>query len=294
MRPWLAVPLVASLGCSRPEETAKRAPAGTAAVADGAAGSCIEATTERLGLSFLRVCPKRIAGAAAHAPFWVSAAPIACGAGSHDTVRCPPVLAFVDMPPGDAAPSRAASSQLAAVVESDTAHKICTMRFGGRLPTRAERVLARESLGLATVLVLDSREIGGARLRQLAEWVTTAASDHPTLLSPDAGLGRFPADASSVIPWKLAMSCEPTTVARVGERRKAIGFDEDCPASGWTSDAGRGHDVPCLVVAPRAEAAKEATQAVSLRCDAPGAAPANAGDSVETVAAFRCVLPESP
>lgn len=297
MRPRLAFALALALdlfGCSRSDRAAKRA-AGSAPADDARApGSCAEGTTERLGVPFLRVCPRSLAGAEAPAPYWISAVPIACAKGSHDTVRCPPVVSFAELPPDDAGHSRGASSLLAAVVEADTAHKICTMRFGGRLPTRAERALALESLGLATVLVLDSLEVGGARLRQLAEWVTIAPSDHPTLLSPDAGLGRFPAEASAVIPWKRAMSCAPTTVAQGGARREVIGVDGDCPASEWSHDAGRERDLPCLVGVPRAEGDARPQRAFALRCDAPGPPPANASDSVETVAAFRCVLAQGP
>jgi hypothetical protein len=278
---------IAVIGCERTSgEPVRRgdAPDATSPV------TCAPQISEKLGVSFVRVCPSRARGAPPGvelAPFWISVVPIACAAGDHDTVRCPPVVALAQPAADEPLAIRPAVSQLAAVVESDTAHKICTMRFAGRLPTRTERAIVRASLGLSTVLVMDSAEIGGVRTRELAEWVTEKACDHPTTLAPDCGPNGFPWEASAIIPWDLALHCEPRPLA-VLVGRPLIGVDGECPLP---ADA-RGRELACVLRGPAADPRARSTAGVALTCDRAAPAPRNASSPKLDAAAFRCVLPE--
>ena len=244
---------------------------------------------EKLGIPFLRVCPAELAAGVALAPFWVSVVPMGCSAGAHDTVRCPPVVTLAQPRLADPPGFRSASSQLAAVVESDTAHAICAMRFAGRLPTRAERALLRAALGMSSVLVTESNEIGGYRLQEVPEWVTEIACDQPTILAPECGVRGFPSDATPTIPWELVTPCEPTPLAAL-DARAIIGIGGECPASRKEGAALR--DLPCVVRGPAADTRGRRDAAISLVCHPRAPAPERLSGLAPDVAAFRCVIPE--
>jgi hypothetical protein len=57
-------------------------------------------------------------------------------------------------------------------VDADVAHRLCAMRFAGRLPTRAELALTRRALGLEAVAVEAVTEPSGSLLsfRPVPEW----------------------------------------------------------------------------------------------------------------------------
>lgn len=245
---------------------------------------------EKLGVPFVRVCAESPGIGAVAAPFWISVLPIGCSAGEHDTLRCPPIVALAQPRERDPEGLRPGASSLAAVVEVDTAHRVCSMRFAGRLPTRAERALARTALGLATVMVTDLKDQGAVRLQELGEWVTEKACDQPTLLSPDCGASGFPWKASSRVPWDSVTRCEVSPIAERGERI-AIGIDSECTGVGAAASPGALRPVPCLVRGPAVDPRGRRASGVSLACAPPAPGPAHAADIAVDVAAFRCVLP---
>lgn len=260
-------------GCSRSERPTDPDASATGVVSVPSAKECVPGAAEKLGIPFVRVC-------GGGAPFWISTLPMGCSAGEHDTLHCPPVLALVQ-PPTETPPSvRPAVSSLAAVVDSELAHRVCTMRFAGRLPTREERVRARELLGLATVVVSDSPEVGGHRLRQLAEWVTARPCDEATKLAPECGAARFPWDASPYVPWRLVVRCTPRTDPPEGAPH--IDLDGDCPGSKDFGCVVRG----ALPLSPARRGGRTA-----LSCEPPQPPPAHDAELLDTTA-FRCVIPE--
>jgi len=263
----------------------------SAAGSTAATAACVPRVAEKLGVRFLRVCPSTLAAGVDLAPFWIGAVPSGCSAGEHDTLRCPPVLSVAQPRTADPPELRAASTGLAAVVESETAHKICTMRFAGRLPTRAERSLARSALGMASVLVTESNEISGYRLHELSEWVTETACDHPTVLGPECRPHGFPSDATPTIPWEVVTRCDASPVAAL-DARTLIGIDGECVVSRTAMDSSAEHTVPCLVRGPAIDPRGRRDAALALSCGARGPAPSRLTGLAPDVAAFRCVLPE--
>jgi hypothetical protein len=268
------------VGCERsqapPDASSEAAPSAAGARED----ECSARVSERLGVAFLRVCPRAIPGTTSRgSAFWISLTPMACSAGTHDAVRCPPVLSLAQPRTDDPPDVPAASTVLAVVVEADIAHKICTMRFAGRLPTVEERSLARESLGIATALAIDSPSAGAIRLQEVAEWVTRRPCDQPTMLEADCAPREFPWTASAAIPWSVVTRCRASPLAST-DGREEIGVDGEC-AGGLPG---------CAVVGPAADRRGRRHAGVSLACGEPVAAPASAPVDRIDVAAFRCVI----
>lgn len=283
----LALALLAA-ACSRstaPGEVASDA----ATTAIASAEPCTPAVAEKLGVPFVRICAAGPGIGSVASPFWISALPIGCSAGEHDTLRCPPVVALAQPRQRDPEGLRPGASSLAAVVEADTAHRVCSMRFAGRLPTRAERSLARTALGLATVMVTDLKDRGAVRLQELGEWVTEKSCDQPTVLPADCGASSFPWEASAGVPWDSVVRCEVTPLAERGGRI-TVGVESECTGVGAAAGAGATRLVPCLVRGPAVDPRGQRVEGVSLACSAPAAAP-RASDINVDVAAFRCVLP---
>lgn len=226
------------------------------------------------------------------APFWISTIPLGCSQGAHDTLRCPPVVAVVQPRLGDPPALAGPSSQVAAVIESDTAHGVCAMRFAGRLPTRQERAVARASLGLSTVIVAESVGLGGFRLREIAEWVTERPCDRPTLLASACGVGGFPWEASSAILWDRVVACEVTPLDSIGGR-SVIDVEGVCPLTPTDMAAEPPRAIPCAFRGAAVDPRDRRAVALSLRCARPLPPPAHATNPVAVdVAAFRCVIPK--
>jgi hypothetical protein len=179
------------------------------------------------------------------------------------------------------------SPRLAAVVDAYTAHKICTMRFAGRLPTRAERAQARASIGLASAIVAEP---GGGRplhVRELAEWVTARVCDQPTELGPDCKEDRYPTGAISQVPWSMLARCSARPV--VASTRPPIDLGGECAG---TREAGP-LALPCSIrgLAHVGEGAPPST-AFELTCEPPLPDAEHPESPRPDIAAFRCVLPE--
>ncbi|MBK7585940.1 MAG: hypothetical protein IPI67_37865 [Myxococcales bacterium] len=275
-------------GC-RACESAPGSRGDAAGVADAPSSArCTPRTGEHLGIPFVKVCPQDLAAAGAtFEPFWISAHQLGCSAGEHDSLACPSVTSLQHPAAGEARTPGMAANTLAAVVEPSLAQSVCYMRFAGRIPTRQERALAEETMGLASVMVAESA--GSPRnfsFLRLAEWVTETPCQTPNASKCSAA--TFPSGPREPIAWSTLASCEGTPLsADAGVPLLAIG--EVCPAPDFSWDAGAGR-LPCAVRSP---AAKPSIIGFALSCRPPEPLARHPEDDIGKVAAFRCVLPES-
>jgi len=266
----LAVTAALAAGCD-PDLVDRRAPPATA--------PCQRAFGDKLGVPFVRVCPADLAGAI-EAPFWIAAAPIGCTAGGHETIGCPLVLPLGPPTAGAAT----ISPRTAQMVDAASAHRTCAMRFGGRLPTVAERAQARDALGLATVVVSASgNPTPSWRAQALAEWTTERpCADTPSTLAASCAPTRFPTEAIAEVPWPQLRSCHASPEPAAGAL--IVGIGEACPSPGVEGAFPR-----CLLALP----ATTRPQAFALVCQALTVEQAiHPETSVSARAAFRCVVPD--
>jgi hypothetical protein len=248
---------------------------------------CTPRVGEKLGVRFVEVCASdtsRFADAEAHAAqalptFWIAATPLPCSQGEHDTVACDPVTALEASPLEGPGKNRALD---ALVVDATVAHRLCTLRFGGRLPSPLEREQARHVLGLASLLVREgSGSFATLWLDDLPEWVAEGdCATTPAKPGPGCRITQFPpvlARPRSVGDKLLACIAEP---AREGARAVAIGGEcSERPSEGGV----RSPD--CAVRVPGSTAAFELGCEEETRTGAARPQPEQA--------ALRCVLPET-
>ena len=123
------VVVVVASACARAERRAEP-------VSDGP--PCTSARSSKLGTPFARLCPQDLPGVVSTS-FWIAAAPLACPPGSHDNLLCAPVHALTAM-------DTVVDARTAMLVDPGLAHRICVLRYGGRLPTAAERAQAADAL----------------------------------------------------------------------------------------------------------------------------------------------------
>ena len=150
---------------------------------------CAWRTAEKLGIAYAEICaapsaPKGLLeeNPAEVAPFWMSAAPLPCSRGSNGTIDCPVATSILS------ARSRAKDvlePRTVALVDGKTAYAVCGMRFGGRLPTRAERELARYSATVATLVSMKEPDEPEPRIGELPEWTQVGDCTNPS--QPDEG-----------------------------------------------------------------------------------------------------------
>ena len=235
---------------------------------------CAREFGDKLGVPFVRVCPGDLPGIVT-APFWIAAAPIGCTGGEHGTVLCPPVLALAPTPTGTV------SSRTAQVVEASFAHRTCMLRFGGRLPTAAERAQAREAIGAATVIVAETDHPAARRFHSLAEWTTATTCTGPSTLA-GCSPAKFPAGGVVDVAWPQLRACNATPAPSPG----ALIVEPDgepCPL-GATSGGP-----PCVLASRRVAA----HLVYALDCRALTAEEAvHPAPSPSARAAFRCVVPD--
>lgn len=212
-------------------------------------------------------------------PFWIASAPIGCLGGEHGTVSCPSIVPLAPLSPGAAR----LEPRTAQVIDAMTAHRTCTLRFGGRLPSTIERAQAREALGLVTLVVTESSPPStGIELGALAEWTTSQPCLDPSTLSGSCAVVRAPSSASSEVAWPRLQACSATLEAAAGAL--IVGPGESCPAS--------APGVPRCVVAARSGRAADG-RAFALACRILTAEQQAHPEPVEGErAAFRCVVPE--
>jgi hypothetical protein len=248
---------------------------------------CTPRVGEKLGVRFVELCAGHtadFADAEAHEPealpaFWIAATPLPCSHGGHDVVGCDPVTALEASPlegPGKNRPLDAL------VVDATTAHRICTLRFGGRLPTPLEREQARQALGLASLLVREAPgDYAVLWLDDLPEWVAEGdCAAAPAKPGPGCRITQFP--PVSPRPRRsgdrlLACVAEP---AREGAQRTAIGGEcTERPAEGGVRSPN------CAVGVPGVAGGFE------LGCEEE--ARSGSADPQPDRAALRCVVAET-
>jgi len=265
----LAIAVTLGVGCEggRGEQSA---PAPTSE------GPCRRAFAEKLGVPFVQVCPGDLSGVV-NAAFWIAAAPIGCGGGAHGTFPCPPVVALGPRPNGGAIPARAAL-----LIDVTSAQRTCALRFGGRLPTATELAQARDALGVAAVVVVAVEQPPQLGFRPLAEWTTERPCLEPSTLGADCTRMTFPDGASTEVAWPSLRSCRAVPSPAAASLVMEVG--DQCPAE-------RTNEAPaCLLGSPSLATHREA---FALECRGLTTEEATHPDPAGTVAAFRCVVPES-
>lgn len=261
-----------------------------AALAHQPAPPCLPRTGEKLGVRFVEVCQSTTAAVEDDDPaesrplpsFWISAAPLPCSAGGHETIDCPSVtpLGAAAGIPGNAI----VTPQEAAVIDAATAHRLCAMRFGGRLPTPLERAQARHVLGLSSIIASEQtgRE-GIVQLGEIAEWTEEGECDNPSIVGPSCQVRPFPPILvllRQAGDQELTCSAEPAPDG--GDHAVDIGGE-------FFAAPGRAATATLLRLKHT-----DGPSLFALTCDRP---PLRAGDAARRprtdTAAFRCVLPTS-
>ena len=255
---------------------------GTArASADGPAAGCAWRIGEKLGVAFAEICTPSSApeglleeSPADVSPFWMSAAPLPCSRGSHKTTDCVVTTSILS------ARSRAKDvlePRAVAVVDGETAYGVCGMRFGGRLPTRAERELARYSAAAATLVSIQEPGEPAPRIGELPEWTQVGDCTNPS--QPDKGctLVFFPPVVTrQVTKHSVLQSCRASFAPAWIKSAIQLG----APCVGGTCTVR-------ITPALRPEAFELTCRSPTLKAKQPKAEPKRER------AAFRCVLPES-
>jgi hypothetical protein len=284
-----AVAVIALLLC-RCDKPATPKPAPIASATAEAAPLCTPRSAEKLGFPFVRICPPGEAG------FWINAAPMGCSAGEHETIRCPQITALSHgVRPGPAP----LASTMAAVIDKETAARLCFMRMGGHLATRAERSKARAAMGLATVLVTES-DTASVRFHfdEVPEWVFEESGEQCANGLPGATchFGWYPASSKGPgIPWAAVRSCQAQFLDTPPAGVPLIDVGGACPSAAlFGADGGAGmRPLPCGLRSPAFGAlGVPSTAAFTLSCAAPGVRPHPEGEDKDT-AAYRCVVPQS-
>lgn len=251
---------------------------------------CVPSVGEKLGVRFIEVCPARAGevfddasgGDRALPGFWISATPLPCSHGSHETLDCPTVTALEASPVGSRLRNR---PMRASVLDAETAHRICTLRFGGRLPTAAEREHARHALGLVSLLVREeAAQDRRVAFDELPEWV--AAEDcerNPSTIAPECRVSLSP----PIVPrprreGDALLACDAEIADFGSEPSVAIGGSCEL---GIEAERRRPR---CAAFVPHAAYPSRFT--LACRDATPEVSEAAARPTSE-LAAFRCVLP---
>mgnify|MGYP001817316582 CR=1 FL=1 len=254
---------------------------GTAtASADETRARCAWRTGEKLGVGFAEICtppsaPKGLLeeSPAEVAPFWMSAAPLPCSRGSRGRADCPVATSILT------ARSRAKDvlkPRGVALVDGKTAYGVCGMRYGGRLPTRAERELARYSATVATLVSTKEPGEPEPRIGELPEWTQVGDCTNPS--QPDEG---------------CRLVIFPPVLTRQRSEQSVLQACRASFAPAWIETAIQP-GAPCvggtctvrILPALRPEAFE-----LTCRATRTGAKQAPAEPRAER-AAFRCVVPE--
>jgi len=255
---------------------------GTAtASGDEPRANCAWRTGEKLGIAYAEICaapsaPKGLLeeSPAEVAPFWMSAAPLPCSRGSNGTIDCPVATSILS------ARSRAKDvlePRTVALVDGKTAYGVCGMRFGGRLPTRAERELARYSATVATLASMKEPGEPEPRIGELPEWTQVGDCTNPS--QPDEGCRLV------IFPPVLTRQRSKHSVLQACRASFAPAWIESAIQPGAPCVGGT-----CTVrILPTLR-----PEAFRLTCEPTriGATQASAKPKAER-AGFRCVLPES-
>jgi hypothetical protein len=160
--------------------------------------ACSGSAMEKLGVRFVRLCESdRVDGG------WIATTPLSCSRGAHGTIPCP--IATPIVRDGRAVSAVPGSYMLS---DAETAHRVCAMRFGGRLATAAELRELRARLDAAVVMAHRSNE-GAIAFDELPEWVGEGTCSHPTLPEADCKFEMKPATRLvRTLPWRTLHACE--------------------------------------------------------------------------------------
>ena len=281
-----AIVAMAALGCGR-DRSRQGTPSASATTPPV---PCTVRSAEKLGFPFLRVCPPGEPG------FWINAAPMGCSGGEHDTVPCPPVTAIAHAVSKDHAPI---ASSIAALTDKETAARVCFMRMGGHLASRAERSKAQHAMGLASVLVTESSVAANRfRFEELPEWVVEESGEECATGLPAATchFGWFPSTSrGTALNWENLRECNARYAPGPGTGPMPyISIGGGCSAATWSWPADGGTSaLPCQLRSPATDERGAPVAAVfSIACTAPQPR-AHPATPDKDLAAYRCVLPES-
>lgn len=206
---------------------------GTGRSAGEARSECSSDTVEKLGVRFVRLCASdRLDGG------WIAVEPLECSTGAHGTIPCP--VATPLLRGSEARPASPASYMLS---DGETGHRVCAMRFGGRLATTVELRELRDRMDAGVVIA--HREAGGAiAFDELPEWTGEGGCSHPTLPEADCRFEMRPTTKLvRTLPWRTLQACE---FEADGTTDTATPLGRSCPAKGdcrverkWRQGAGR-------------------------------------------------------
>lgn len=255
--------------------------AAATASAEEPPGRCAWRTGEKLGVAFAEICtpasaPKGLLeeSPAEVAPFWMSAAPLPCSRGSGGTIDCPVATSILS------ARSRAKDAlepRSVAVVDGATAYGVCGMRFAGRLPTRAERELARYAAAVATLVSMKEPGEPEPRIAELPEWTQVGECTNPS--QPDEGCRLV------IFPPVLTRERSKHSVLQACRASFAPGSIENAIQPGAACVGG----TCTLRILPALR-----PEAFELSCEPTGIEAREALPKPKAErAAFRCVVPES-
>lgn len=233
---------------------------------------------EKLGVTFHRMCPSDRTES-----HWISD-PLPCGQGAHDTVACPVVTALARDGSRQRSPTRA---QFVAMSDAFTAHRLCAMRFAGRLPTSSERASARNALGLATLLATEGADRSGQiGLSELPEWVAEGDCDNPSLPSANCRFASYPrAPLALPLSWAALRSCDAVPITGLDDRAEVAVLGGTCRDRSASPFGHAHHEARTCVLASPGTVPFH----YELSCRKPKTA-VHAPSGREPVAAIRCVL----
>lgn len=256
------------VGLAACERSAAPGIADTAVAATDDGEACPTESGQKLGVPFVRICAPLSADAV-----WIAATPLPCSAGDHETLECPIATSLLVAPN---VPTDLLAPRTALLTDGFAAHRLCAMRFGGRLPTPEERRELRRQQGMSSVRATAEAD-GTIRIDELDEWTASGDCGNPSLPGSDCRFERFPGAAAPAIDWAAMQRCEASAPRQADGAVVSIGGR--CPAG-----------VECLLQSPWFLKADSAPLTHALAC-APLERPLQHPAPRADVAAFRCVLP---
>jgi hypothetical protein len=252
---------------------------------------CAPRIAEKLGVRFVQVC-----GAGENdASFWISVAPMPCSTGEHETIDCPSITPLLIGGTAAASPVPLTSRRVV-VVDSFSAHRLCALRFAGRVATRVELESARAVLGLTALVVAEqSTPATEFRFEALPEWTADGECDNPSVPGERCRFARWPHAQARHAPMAEIRACDARAVGPSDRARTNTEIGGRCPAQGWSWDglsAGASHDLPCDVHLAGITTRVSGAEDFALTCRAPDLQPPRApATDLGSIAAFRCVVP---
>jgi hypothetical protein len=240
---------------------------GTGRSGEAAGAECSSATVEKLGVRFTRLCASdRLDGG------WIASIPMPCSPGAHGTMACPIATPILHEPESEGA----STPREVMLIDASTAHRMCAMRFGGRLPSQVELAELRARSDSAVVMAHGALD-GRIEFNELPEWIGEGKCSHPTLPETNCRFELRPrTDFARTLPWRNMLSCELERVPGAVSADVALG--RSCKVEGgkclverrWGKAAGR--DVwraACSAVRLEGDYPKVDADVAMVRCVVP-------------------------